>query len=528
MGAENRSAAAGCTWGRGRWLHATRVQPYESRDYYSNSSSRQQQCGGGGGGDRGEQDQERLRLHNAQWLGLPAAAALVLIWRERADCEATQTHKKVEVLRLSTPHQVQKIAGLVNALVDMDYWTEEEEQYIFEHAVRLVLEAIETILPPPMLRLMIHSDDCDGLGEEQADTLRNRLVEYCKWKLQLPFLDNMDEVRVITAVCAVLVESLKKGNSFENVVEPVNSGELILDVFVKGAVGLLDQAHQKEFIATIAGGMEIPFVPEWILKWVVSKFITEVAMAFEDSLLYTYSIRISKSYDLAAERVGAARTTKSFCEMRDRKPHHPFALLHKVTAAEFVGKAPLFESGRLWANGQLLLPSDESVNYGEEVRNKLVKDLNDRINVIGWVCDKFEQWEGIIISKIVDITLLESMDMEKMEVYICVCVYIVCLWLCRYTLYKRMYTAWTWGCSPPPLPPPPPTHTLQTHRAHTQGCISFLCRENFAYALGYEWFECIKEEGLAYPPGWSQNEWYWQVAKELDTMYDDVTLCMMM
>jgi hypothetical protein len=260
-------------------------------------------------------------------------------------------------------------------------------------------------------------------GQEAKSALtRDRLVEYCKWKLKLPFLEDTDEVRVITAVCAVLVESLKKGNSFENVVEPVNSGELILDVFVKGAVGLLDQAHQKEFIATIAGGMEIPFVPEWILKWAVSKIITEVATAFEESLLYTYQIRISKSYDWAAERVGAARTTKGFGEMRDRKPHSPFVVLRKVCAAEFVGKAPLFESGRLWDNGQLLLPSDESVNYGEEVRDKLVKDLNDRINVIGWVCDKFEQWEGILISKIVDMTLLESMDMERMEVYIYVCI----------------------------------------------------------------------------------------------------------
>ena len=65
----------------------------------------------------------------------------------------------------------------------------------------------------------------------------------------------MDEVRVITAVCAVIVESLKKGNSFKNVVEPVNSGEFIIDVFVKGSVGLLDEGNKKEFIATIADGL---------------------------------------------------------------------------------------------------------------------------------------------------------------------------------------------------------------------------------------------------------------------------------
>jgi len=121
----------------------------------------------------------------------------------------------------------------------------------------------------------------------------------------------------------------------------------------------------------------------------------------------------------------------------------------------------LFEVGRLWDNGDLILPTHDSGKFGEEVRDKLVNDLNDQVNIIGWICDKFEEWEGMMIQKIVDATLLESMDMEKME-----------------------------------------------------GSISFLCRENFAYALGYEWFECLKEEQLPFPPGWTQNEWYWELAKE--------------
>lgn len=40
----------------------------------------------------------------------------------------------------------------------------------------------------------------------------------------------------------------------------VNSGELIMDVFVKGSVGLLDEDNKKEFIATIADGLQIPCV----------------------------------------------------------------------------------------------------------------------------------------------------------------------------------------------------------------------------------------------------------------------------
>ena len=366
---------------------------------------------------------------------------------------------------LSSPQQVQKIAGLINALVDMEYWTEEEEQVIFEHAVRSVLQQIESMLPYPILQLVIMSDEFDGFDDETAEVLRHRLVDYCKWKLKLPYLDETDEIRVITAVCAVIVESLKKGNSFKNVVEPVNSGELIIDVFVKGSVGLLDEDNKKEFISTISDGIQIPFLPDAIKLWVVGKMMTEVAMVFEESLLFTYQRRIAQAYDWAAERVNAARTTKEFRSLRVKNPGGTgwagWWSGRKADPADYLRDVPIFDNGRLWDKGDLVLPTDDSAKFGEEVRDRLVNDLNDRINVIGWICDTFESWEGVMIQKIVDITLLESMDMDKME-----------------------------------------------------GSISFLCRENFAYALGYEWFECLKEEQLPYPPGWLQNEWYWELAKE--------------
>ena len=406
------------------------------------------------------------------WLHLGTVAIAFLLTDRRARCaSAAGKRDKLgsnDVPLLSTPQQVEKIAGLINALVDMEYWTEEEEQLIFEHAVKLVLEAIELMLPRPILMLVIQSDEFDGLDEDSAEILRSRLVEYCKWKLKLPFLDETDEIRVITAVCAVIVESLKKGNSFKNVVEPVNSGELIMDVFVKGSVGLLDEQNKREFIQTIADGLQIPFLPDAPKIWLVGKMMTEVGMVFEESLLTTYQQRIAQAYDWAAERVNSARNTREFRALRNKRPHDgtPYSYFflgrQRASPAAFLDDVPLFDAGRLWDNGDLVLPNNDSGKFGEEVRDKLVNSLNDRVNVIGWVCDLFERWEGVLIQKIVDITLLESMDMDKME-----------------------------------------------------GSISFLCRENFAYALGYEWFECLKEEQLPHPAGWTQNEWYWEVAKEL-------------
>jgi hypothetical protein len=108
-----------------------------------------------------------------------------------------------------------------------------------------------------------------------------------------------------------------------------------------------------------------------------------------------------------------------------------FGQAPRATPEDYVREIPIFDEGRLWKRQDLVLPQGDGVKFGEEVRDLLVNSLNDRINVIGWVCDMFERWEGVLIQKIVDITLLESMDMDKMD-----------------------------------------------------SSISFLCRENFAYALG--------------------------------------------
>lgn len=55
---------------------------------------------------------------------------------------------------------------------------------------------------------------------------------------------------------------------FDEVVEPVNSGELIIDVFVKGAVGIFDSNNKKEFVSNICIDLNVPFVPDNLKRWV--------------------------------------------------------------------------------------------------------------------------------------------------------------------------------------------------------------------------------------------------------------------
>ncbi|EKX51518.1 hypothetical protein GUITHDRAFT_102782 [Guillardia theta CCMP2712] len=345
---------------------------------------------------------EGERQKDSSFVGLVfGAIVIVMLDVRRSLCEEEQSPPQGQLM---SKDSIEKIATLINALVDMDYFTEEEEQEIFEHAVTMVLQEIERILPPPVLRLVIHSDDKDGIDEEHAESMKSRLIEFVKWNIKIPYLDATDEARVVTAVCAVIVESLKKGKSFKNVVEPVNSGELIMDVFVKGSVGLLDSANKKQFVETICEDLQIPFVPDRLKTWLVGMMVEAVGEVFEASILAVYQNRISEAYDWAADRVADAKESEAFKLLRQQRPYSRWSWLgNRISAKEYVDKR-------------------SEAKFGEEVRDCLVNELNEKINVIGWVCDKFEEWEGILIRNIVDLTLMESMDMEKMEgsvAYLC-------------------------------------------------------------------------------------------------------------
>jgi len=107
-------------------------------------------------------------------------------------------HRRPQNSRHLNKQGVVKIATLINALVDMDYFTEEEEQELFEHAVMLVLDKIEEILPSPIMRLVLETDFEDGVDDEMANTMRDRLLEYVKRNVSLPYLDSTDEAPVPT------------------------------------------------------------------------------------------------------------------------------------------------------------------------------------------------------------------------------------------------------------------------------------------------------------------------------------------
>ena len=85
-------------------------------------------------------------------------------WRSRRTGKARALVSDDEIVLMST---------LINQLVDLDDWTEEEEQDIFEHCVAMTVEEVGTLLPSPFYELLQNSTA--KYSKESAEALRSRL-----------------------------------------------------------------------------------------------------------------------------------------------------------------------------------------------------------------------------------------------------------------------------------------------------------------------------------------------------------------
>ena len=102
-------------------------------------------------------------------------------WSERGDDLFSWHHRRTDRSRvLVSDEEVVKISALINVLIDMPYWTETEEQEMFEHAVTMVLNEIAEVVPKPFASLMKPKRTfLDDLDERGWDELFNSLDKVC-------------------------------------------------------------------------------------------------------------------------------------------------------------------------------------------------------------------------------------------------------------------------------------------------------------------------------------------------------------
>jgi hypothetical protein len=112
-----------------------------------------------------------------------------------------------------------QMAKLVNAMLDIPLVPEDLEQTIFEHAVGVIDQALEDTLPAVLAELIHNSQN--GIDKDHAVVFADRLVESINQKIDLPYLDEDQEAKLLRVVIDPLVKAMTNGRRLEDLLPEV-------------------------------------------------------------------------------------------------------------------------------------------------------------------------------------------------------------------------------------------------------------------------------------------------------------------
>ncbi len=112
-----------------------------------------------------------------------------------------------------------KIAKLVNAMLDIPLVPENLEQTIFEHAVGMVDVALEDTLPAVFAELLHNTQN--GIDKDHATVFADRLVVSINQKIDLPYLDENQEAKLLRIVIDPLVKAMTNGRRLDDLLPEI-------------------------------------------------------------------------------------------------------------------------------------------------------------------------------------------------------------------------------------------------------------------------------------------------------------------
>ena len=185
--------------------------------------------------------------------------------------------------------EIGHISSLVNAVVDLPFFNEDQEQEIFEDAVVQVLQILDSALPHPYKQLIVsEGHDCSlpGLPEDEAEPLKLRLENHIERSLSLVCMEEPIERMLRTAVVEIVVEAMKTGNSLKDVTNAYRSGQLIMNIFIRGSVAMLriGSSQRGQVVDTVTSNITLPFLPAFITQHCVEFLLGRVEVIVETGI----------------------------------------------------------------------------------------------------------------------------------------------------------------------------------------------------------------------------------------------------
>jgi len=115
---------------------------------------------------------------------------------------------------LMSSEEQKKIAKIVNALIDIPLVSEDLEDVIFLHAVGIIDKALEDVLPVAFGELLRNAEK--GIDKDHARQFGDRLVVAVNKKVDLPYLNEEQEQRLLQTVIDPLVKAMISGKKLDD------------------------------------------------------------------------------------------------------------------------------------------------------------------------------------------------------------------------------------------------------------------------------------------------------------------------
>jgi len=173
--------------------------------------------------------------------------------------------------------QRNRMAHVLNVVIDVDGFTEEEEEILFEHAVREMELALVKGLPTLMLSRVVRKHGFKDL----PDFLEANIVRLLEKETNLPFLSLDDQHRVFRSFSVFIRESMREGNSADTVLAEIE--KLVANVLMRGTCVLLEPDKRGALVEKIVEDLAVPVVPGSLQRLVLRRVVDKVAGHLEDA-----------------------------------------------------------------------------------------------------------------------------------------------------------------------------------------------------------------------------------------------------
>ena len=120
-----------------------------------------------------------------------------------------------------TSEQKDKIVALVNSSIDIPVVPESLEGSIFRKAIDLIDEALDNFLPKEIQALA--ESLSQGIERNNAKDFVENLTRFLNKKVDLPILNEEQEGKLIGVVVNLLVKSMTKNRTLNNLLEGISS-----------------------------------------------------------------------------------------------------------------------------------------------------------------------------------------------------------------------------------------------------------------------------------------------------------------